>query len=230
MCIFVVGLSTGACASPRLSGVTVNQTRSVEAFTEISVSHDVQLEVKKGPLAVTMEGDEALLPLYSTEVSGGRLTIRRKENTWRSGGGRIIARVSVPSLKRLDLSGGVRARVDGAVAEPQFSLEASGGVELEATHLSVQSLVVDASGGTELALSGTAQEVSFEFSGGTDIDARQLVAQAVKLDGSGGGELAVTAQESVVGEASGGSAVQVFGNPPKSRVHTSGGASVRYRD
>lgn len=219
-----------ACALPRASGVKITETRTVEPFTEIAVSHDVTLEVKRGPVSVSIEGDDNIVPLYSTEVVGGRLKIRRQSASWRHGGGHVLVRVSVPSLTRVELSGGVTAHLDGSVAAPQFGLEASGGVELTADGLAVESLEVDASGGTELELVGRAQKAKFDLSGGVEVKARGLEANAVVVDGSGGCELNITAKESIIGEASGGTEFTVYGNPAKSRVQTSGGASVEYKD
>ena len=51
-------------------------------------------------------------------------------------------------------------------------------------------------------------------------------AKPARRNPSGGCDLEVTVKESVIGDVSGGVGLKVRGNPPKSRVHTGGGASV----
>ncbi len=228
---FFLGIlvATSACAGTRGSGIKLSESRKIAEFNEIDVSGGVTLEVKKGPPSLTIEGDDNVVPLWRTEVKNGRLIIERNSKEWLSTKNSITVRVTTPSLKRLEASGGVDVSLEN-VAEAKFALELSGGVELSAPQLAVDSLSVDASGGATLVISGTAREAKLDLSGGVDVKAKELQVAQLAIDASGGCEVEVTAKESVTGEASGGVDLAIHGNPPKSRVHTSGGADIRYVD
>lgn len=220
---------TSGCAMVRGSGVRLSEARPLAEFSEIEVSGGVELEVKKGPASLTIEGDDNIVPLYTTEVVSGRLSIYRKAPGSISPSRRLKVNVTVPSLRRLEASGGVEARLDG-VAEPHFTAALSGGVELDARSLELDVLELEASGGVTLKLAGHARAARFDLSGGVGLDGRELEAGQVELEASGGCQLELTAKEAITGETSGGVQLRVFGNPPRSRVHTSGGADVDYVD
>lgn len=227
--LLIVVVSTTACAGIHGSGIKLTEARKIADFTQIEVGGGVTLEVKRGPTSLTIEGDDNIVPLYSTEVREGRLVIRRKGSDWLSTQRKLLVKVTTPQLERLDASGGVDVTLEN-VAAPKFAVELSGGVELSAPNLDLESLDLEASGGVNVAMSGQARAAKLSLSGGVGIKAKELQVAQVALDASGGCNVDITAKESVTGEASGGVDLTVHGNPPKSRVHTSGGADVQYVD
>lgn len=68
------------------------------------------------------------------------------------------------------------------------------------------------------------------LSGGVELKGKGLEIAQATVSASGGCTADVTVKESVTGDISGGVGLTVRGNPPKSRVHTSGGADVQYVD
>lgn len=221
--------STTACAGIRGSGIKLTETRKIADFAQIEVGGGVTLEVKQGPTSLTIEGDDNIVPLYSTEVREGRLVVRRKGTEWMNTSRKLVVRVTTPSLERLSASGGADVSLEN-VAASKFALDLSGGVDLNAPGLALETLDLEASGGVTVAMSGTARSAKLNLSGGVGIKAKDLQIAQVVLEASGGCDVDLTAKESVTGEASGGVDLTVHGDPPKSRVHTSGGADVRYVD
>lgn len=222
-------LATSATAAITGSGLKLTETRKVTDFSEIEVSDGVKLEVKKGAPSLVIEGDDNIVPLYATEVVAGRLRIHRKTNEAIRTRRPLTVRVTMRALERLDASGGVDATIDGVWARA-FAATLSGGVELDAKGLDVDTFELDASGGVNVRADGTAKRARLHASGGVGLKAKALQIGAAELDGSGGCELELTARESITGELSGGVGVTVYGHPPKSRVRTSGGAGVEYLD
>jgi hypothetical protein len=228
LALLPVVLATSAFAVTG-SGVKLTETRKISDFTEIEVSDGVTLEVKKGATSLTIEGDDNIVPLYTTEVVGGVLKIKRKERGIIRTKKDLVVRVSTPALKRIDASGGVNATLD-SVTDRAFAATLSGGVELNAKGLDLDTLDLEASGGVNVRAAGSAKNAKLHTSGGVELHARELKVAAVDVDASGGCTLEVTARESITGEISGGVGVTVYGNPPKSRVKASGGADVNYVD
>src|SRR5262245_32216203 len=90
-------------------------------------------------------------------------------------------------------------------------------------------LHVEASGGSDLRLSGTARSAPVESSGGSDLNASGLTADEADVDSSGGSDLAIAVRQRISGEASGGSDVSYTGTPASVSVNTSGGAELHHR-
>src|SRR5262249_55011009 len=69
-----------ACG-PRVegSGVAKTEARSVDAFTQVETSAGIHVEVRVGGAAsVKVSGDDNIVPLVETGVSGGRLHVGYK--------------------------------------------------------------------------------------------------------------------------------------------------------
>lgn len=89
---------------------------------------------------------------------------------------------------------------------------------------------IEVSGGADLNGFGTATDYRLSASGGADVDLAGLEAANVEVDISGGANARVFASVSVVGEASGGAALTVSGDPDQSGIDTSGGANVDFEN
>ena len=216
--------STSALAADK-----VTESRKIGDFQKIAVSGGPTLEVKKGPTSLTLEGARDDVARYTTEVVGGELRIRSTSKGLFNSIGPVIIRVTTPSLSRLEASGGVHASLSD-VAGPKFGANLSGGVQLDASKLAVDSMEMEASGGVTMNLSGKARDVKLNLSGGVELKGKNLETAQVMIDASGGCSADLTIKESVIGDISGGVGLTVRGNPPKSRVNTSGGADVDYID
>jgi hypothetical protein len=211
------------------SGVKLTESRKIVDFSEIEVSDGVTLEVTRGATALTISGDDNVVPLITTKVVGGRLQIHRTTSDWLRTKQPLVVKVSTPALKRFEASGGVEATLT-SVADRAFAATLSGGVHLNATGLDVDTFELEASGGVTVKADGKAKTGKLVVSGGVEVKAKQLQIATVTLDASGGCELELTVKDSISGDLSGGVGVKVSGNPPKKLVRSSGGAGVDYVD
>jgi hypothetical protein len=88
---------------------------------------------------------------------------------------------------------------------------------------------MQASGGSDLRVSGTARSARAHSSGGSDLDASRLTVDDIDVHSSGGSDLAVAVRERIAGHASGGSDITYSGDPRSVDVNSSGGSDVRRR-
>jgi hypothetical protein len=225
----LLALLSVVSSTASLAADKVTESRKIGDFQKLSVSCGATLEVKKGPTSLTLEGAKDDVARYTTEVVSGELRIRNNSKGLFSNTGPVLIRITTPSLSRLDASGGVHASLSD-VAAPKFGVNLSGGVQLDAPKLAVDTMELEASGGVTLNLSGKARDVKLNLSGGVELKGKDLETAQVMVDASGGCNADLTIKESVIGDISGGVGLTVRGNPPKSRVHTSGGADVDYKD
>lgn len=120
---------------------------------------------------------------------------------------------------RTDVQGGELA----ITADGSFNIMGGG----RSVMVSVPDLVgLTASGGSDVVGSGELDELDLEASGGADVDLSNLPIQRITVNTSGGADVTVQPIESVVGEATGGSNLNIDGNPDVVDVETSGGADV----
>ena len=211
------------------AALAATESRKIADFSAIEVGGGVTLEVKKGATSLTIEGSPEVIKHYETEVKDGVLHIRNTSKAWLKNDGDVTIRVTTPSLSRLNASGGVHASLTD-VAAPKFAAELSGGVELDAPRLALDTFELEASGGVNLTISGKARDARMNLSGGVELKGKGLEIAQAQVNASGGCTADLTVKESIAGDISGGVGLTVRGNPPKSRVHTGGGAGVDYVD
>lgn len=198
---------TSGCyfSGPRVvgEGPTTVSERSVGSFDAISVSGGLRLEVRVGqPLQVTIEAQENLHEVIRTEVRGTELEI------WIDGSistsREILARVDVPSLEALDLSGGI---------------------ELDVSGLDGGSFELDVSGSAQGQISGRVDRLRIDTAGSADLDLFELDAREVSIDIAGSGTIRTTARESLDVDVAGSGEVTYRGKP-RVTIEQSGSAKV----
>jgi hypothetical protein len=228
--LLTAAVLASSCVFAHGRGEVRSEARAVAPFEALEVSGGFEVVVRPGsPASVQVSGDADVLPLIRVEVVGSTLVIEPKERSFLRSNRGVVITVVTPPLKRLEASGGIALDAQSALAR-DARVALHGGVEAKITGIDAERLQLDASGGADVRLTGKTQRLELGASGGVELCSTALSANHVTLDASGGCTLEVTATESVQGDASGGVSVVVRGDPPKSRVETSGGASVEYRD
>ncbi|MEP6924289.1 MAG: head GIN domain-containing protein [Pyrinomonadaceae bacterium] len=187
------------------SGNTVTEKRNVTGFKGVHTGGAMQLEISVGKeFSVELEGDDNILPTIKTEVRGDKLYFERKEGRiWSRG--RVIARVTMPELNDLDISGASSAIVNNVKTE---------------------SLKIDASGASKIEISGEARDLAVEVSGASKLDAENLKTERTKVEASGASKVSIFASEAVDADASGASKIVYSGNPKSVSKDASGASSV----
>lgn len=156
-----------ACG-PVGSGEVVSEQREVGDFAGIQVSGgiDLVLTVDEGAdPSVTVVYDENLLDRIETVVDGGTLVIRSRGSFSVLSPGRRVE-VTTTTLQELSSSGG--SDVEGSGAADSLVLGASGGSNLDLSDLTIGSVVVTMSGGSNVTVNVT-DEIVGNASGGSDL-------------------------------------------------------------
>ena len=202
----LAGCSSTAPSSTPLQGAgsVKTETRAVPEFAVVEVRHGVKLELTVGAAAkVELVAQENLLPVATTTVADGRLTVDTSRDYASADG--ITVRITAPTLEELVLAGGASGRAAG----------------IQATDFRVRT-----DGIATLALSGTAESLTLNAKGGGQLDFADLTTTGASVDLAGGVKVTLTATQSVTGSAVGGVVLTVMGNPPTVDVSTTGGAVV----
>jgi Putative auto-transporter adhesin, head GIN domain len=198
-----VALVVGLVACARGEGEPRSETREVDSFARIEVSAGIVLTVEIGnERRVEVRAQENILPLIGTDIVGDTLRIGGTGSYTTAEP--VEVTIVTPGLDGIVVSGGSRA----AIATVDVSV-----------------LDVGVSGGSNVSIAGTSEELRLEVSGGSRGELGSLAAETVTLDVSGGSNVTVTASEDVRGSASGESLVTVLGDAAVT-VDVSTGAEV----
>ena len=187
------------------SGNLKTEKRELAGFKKIQAGGAIALEVISGKeFSVEIEADDNILPHIKTEVRGDTLHIER-ENKLNFSNNRLTARISLPELNGLDLSGASRAQVSGVATDD---------------------LKLQASGASEIKISGAAKDVDADLSGASRLEAENLQAEEASIDASGASRATVFATREIEAEASGASNITYSGNPKSVNKNASGASSI----
>lgn len=196
------------------SGNVVQEARNVSVFNQIELAISGDAYVQQGNSeSLTIEGEDNILPLITTNVQGGRLVIDSKPGTSFSTMRRLVFYITVKDLSALEISGSGRFNV-GHVQANDMNLQISGSGEIGFDNLTAQSLRANINGsGTIQVSDGGVARQTVEIPGSGDFNADHLQSQAasVHLDGSGNASLWVTDQLDV--QVNGSGKVFYYGTP-----------------
>lgn len=186
------------------SGNVATDKRSVSGFKAVDVGGIFQVEITaQKDFAVEVEADDNLLPLITTEVHDGVLSIETAE--------------------RFKSSNPIRVRV---YAPNIDSLEVSGVANVAVNDIKNSSLTIGSSGASKIKIAGETAKLTVETSGASKIDAEGLKAIDASIDSSGASHVNVNITGELTTDLSGASKVTYTGTPTRVEKNTSGASSV----
>jgi hypothetical protein len=205
----------------------VKETRDVKGFTKINFGVAGNLYVNTGSeFKVVLEGEKEDLSEIITEVSQGRLVIKR-ENWHFNLHGKINIYVTMPEINALGVSGSGRAEVRDNIKTGKLSLSVSGSGNLYMAEIEVTDLDCGISGSGNIYTGGGSVEngsISISGSGNYDGEATKIGKAEISISGSGNCACNVT--DYLKGSVSGSGNITYVGDP-KIDVRVSGSGKVR---
>jgi Putative auto-transporter adhesin, head GIN domain len=217
-----------------LSGFAIGQsmakeTRDVKDFTKVSFGIAGNLYINFGPeFKVVLEGDKKDLEEIVTDVSGGKLVIK-KDNNWRFNfNDKVTVYITMPELKGLGVSGSGKAEIKDAVKTDELDLSVSGSGKIFTTDLIVSKLGCSISGSGDITPggNGTANKADISISGSGNYEGGALKIESAEIHISGSGNCSCNVTGSLRASVSGSGDVTYEGNP-KVDAHVSGSGKVR---
>ncbi|HET6744409.1 MAG TPA: DUF2807 domain-containing protein [Candidatus Limnocylindria bacterium] len=179
------------------------EKRSVPTFTSVAVGDGIRLRATIGsPLSVEVDAPDEILPIIETAVEDATLRVRALD-AFRTAEP-VEVSVVAPQLEGIALSGGSPGEVAG---------------------LDQPSLAVSLSGGARLTAIGIVEDLQAQLSGGAQGMFGELPNARAAVSVSGGSQVDLRTSEQVFGSASGGSMLNVTGEP-NLQVVTSGASQV----
>lgn len=203
-------------------------------FHAVEVHSGIDLYITQGENAVAVSAsNEEYRDRIKTEVSGGVLKIYIDDNwknwSWGWHDRKLKAYVSVKNLDALKATGGSDIFAKEGLTVKSLHLECSGGSDFFGK-VTASDMEVHQSGGADVHISGTTGNLKVHTSGGGDFHGYDLQADFVNVSASGGGDAYVTVMKELTAKASGGGDIRYKGTGVIRDISSSGGGSVSRKD
>ncbi len=195
------------------SGNTVNEEREISGVKGVALAFVGDLRITQGDeekLLIT--ADDNVLPLITTEVKDGVLTIGSKSTLGIPVVNNLHYDLTVRDLNSLQLSGTGNAEMNG-LNTGDLSVGVSGAGNLSIKGLQADRVTANLSGVGNLALSGKANRQTIGLSGAGSYSGGDLETGSTTVTLSGLGGATVWATESLNATISGAGNVEYYGSP-----------------
>jgi Putative auto-transporter adhesin, head GIN domain len=208
------------------SGNVKSESRDVSGFDEVFLAGIGDLSIQQtGTESLTVEAEDNLLPLITTQVAGGRLTIGVKPGTNIRPTRPIRYQLTVKQLSTIGLSGAGTVSASNLTAGA-MTVTTSGAGKTSIAGLSATTLHVTLSGVGDVTISGQTQSQDVTLSGAGSYQARDLASNSASVRVSGTGSATVQVRDTLDAHVSGVGSVVYYGNPSVTK-DVSGVGSVR---
>ena len=201
-------LLLAACTIVRGSGNLKTETRTVSGFAAVDLSGSGHLTIEQtGAESLTIEAEDNILPLLTSDVSNGTLRLGERDNS------------NILTTKTINYRLTVRDLND---------LTVSGSGDVTALNMTVSKFTISLSGSGSITLGGTADSQAVTISGSGRYDAAKLASKSVTIDISGSGTAVVMPSDTLDATISGSGLLEYIGNPTvKQNISGSGKISKR---
>ncbi len=207
------------------SAMAQKETRDVSEFTKISFGIAGNLYLKQGSRqSLVLEGDD--LDEIETEVSGGKLRIKREGRNWGWSNNKIDVYITIKNLEGVNLSGSGKVIGDSKfeVEDLDLSVSGSGDMELDVYAKNIDSGI---SGSGSIELSGVSEYHKVSISGSGKLAAENMEVEEYKIRISGSGACRINVTKEIDASISGSGNVSYKGNPDRVHSSTSGSGKIR---
>ncbi|MFC2038415.1 head GIN domain-containing protein [Chloroflexota bacterium] len=224
--LIAAGIMTG-CAGAGVEGTgnLVTEDYELSDFKQVKADNGFYVEIIQGSsYSVEVTTDDNIREYLDVTKSGDTLTLKLK-GSGISGSRTLKAKISMPDIEAVNLSGGSRAEVTGFDFQHEFSASLSGGSKLEG-NINTGDIGFGISGGSNVVLKGSGGDLVIRSTSGSkaELDSFSVGNANVNIDGGGRAELNVNGTLDTV--LTGGSAIVYSGESELGNVDLSGGSSL----
>jgi hypothetical protein len=208
------------------NGKVITEKRTTAGYDEINVAgfFDVVLvSGKEG--AITIQGEENLLPYVKVEVEGNVLKIHTENNVNISTYKNIVLTVPFEQISSVSLSGSGDVKTKNTIVSPSFKTKLSGSGDLT-LDVKTTNFEANLTGSGDVVLTGISDSFTSKISGSGDVDAASLTAKNANLTISGSGDMKVNCSQSLFARVSGSGDIAYKGDPKTKDTKVSGSGEI----
>jgi Putative auto-transporter adhesin, head GIN domain len=177
----------------RGNGQRVSEARNVSGFTRIQLSTPMDIVVRPGKFALTLNTDSNVAPMIRTEVEGDTLHISLESHHLELQGKHLI-QITMPEFRGVQIQGSGNADIAGFKQSGQVQLKVAGSGDVTYAGTSDGLAVGIEGSGNVILREGTSGALHVSIDGSGDVRAAAFRAKnaSVAVNGSGNAEVQVT--------------------------------------
>ena len=185
------GLLAGCVGGVGGSGNLDTQEFNFSGFNRVDVGHAFEVEIiQSDSYSVSITADDNLFKHIQVSKQGETLKIGLKLPPSRLLFTTLRAKITMPELYALELSGATRGTVEGFSSTEDFELELSGASSLDISDMAADDIEFDLSGASKVTGDITAGDAEFDVSGASKVRL-QGSASDIVIDASGASQLSL---------------------------------------
>ncbi|UCE44095.1 MAG: DUF2807 domain-containing protein [Candidatus Bathyarchaeota archaeon] len=205
----------------------VTQERFLSDFSVVKVRSGFEVEIiESSSYSIKITADDNVIDYVEVSKGIDTLIIRlRWGYSYQSV--TLKAKITMPELYELELSGGTRGTVEGFSSSHEFVAELSGGSHLSGDFTTSGDAQFTLSGGSHLSeLDGVANNLRISASSGSHLELSDFQVHDAHVDLSGGSHATINLDGRLDADLSGGSNLLYIGDPTMGDIDTSGGSTI----
>lgn len=216
---------TYAYKGVRGDGNVVKQERKISSFSGIEVGGAFKVFLTQGESeSLTVEADENLMDIISTEVHGKTLKINTTKDIQDS---KVLnVYITFKMIDELDVSGACQLSSENKFKLGDLNLDCSGASDVT-LKMSATDIELDCSGASQVDLFGTGEFLSLDLSGASNLDASDFEVGTCDADVSGASHGKIMVRSELSAEVSGAGSLKYSGDPVIKSHEVSGAGSLK---
>ena len=211
----------------RGSGNVVAREETFTGFDKVDVSQAFKVDISQGDtFSVVIRIDDNLVQYLQVVKQGNTLKIGLEPGRrYNIRNATMQAKVTMPKLTRLDLSGASHGTITGFKSTKALDVDLSGASFLRGD-IEAGDARFDVSGASQVTLTGSAQDVTIDASGASIVELADFPVADASVEASSASSVTVNPSGKLDVDASGASHVYYLGSPTLGKVDTSGASSI----
>jgi len=196
-------------------------------FTRVAVGGAFEVEVvHSNSYSVSVTADDSLFKNLKVTKEGETLKVGHSKHIgWRVRTSRPKAKITMPVLNELKLSGASKGTVSGFNSLEDFKLKLSGASSVTGD-ITAGNAEIDCSGASRVELTGSAKDAVIEASGASRMELAGFSVHDAAIKLSGASRSTVKLDGTLNAKLSGASKLRWIGNPIVGDIKTSGASTL----
>ena len=227
MIVLVSRKQAGRPAVPG-SGNVISQIKSLEGFTRVNIGNAFHVELKESTqFSVSISADDNVINLVEAEKEGDTLRIGLETGDYSE----VIlrARITMPELLGVMLTGASRATLEGFSSAHDLNIGLSGASVLEG-YVEAREANLRIYGASKLTLAGSADKLLARASGASVLDLRHFSIDHASVTLNGASQASVNVRGTIDQAYLSGASVLLYdGDPQLDDIRTSGASRLEPR-
>jgi len=228
--LLAAAATSAAAPTVEGSGVARTEGRTVGGFHGLVLGVPARVEIRQGAVeALTITGDDNVVPLVETVVEGGMLKIRWAKDRDSVRAGSLAVALDVKTLDSITQGGSGQVHA-ARLATGTLNVKMGGSGDIVIDALDADSLSATLAGNARLVMAGRADDLEATLAGSGKLSAEKLRARRARTTVQGSADAIVWVSDSLTVTIAGSGTVAYYGRPKLTQTIVGSGVARQLAD